>query len=399
MTSIVKQLITGRDGIPDGPTYGGRIGYRSHLHVPRSNDPRQHAVLMAAILDAIVERQAVVIHGSFADVDLYKQVLHAAEAAGRSGDLFEIWSENDRPGYAGRPYHSCLQFDDTESYNRLKDVFLFPSGGHSSWVPGVLLHCMENFLNLMRDRNTLRISAETIPNMLEIPFLRRIVDGEFGPVPGHLKFVSDYLDHVTGDDPLWKDGTKFGAGDHENLLSQIKDAIARLMSLRCTQSGTSMRDVFERQLICFVWSDAAGSVEEFVSADIFHSVERLYVASIVGSTDWCKRSLIAIGESRRFLQNDQQTCGPSFSHICRSIYVQAVMPTYGDALPDMAIPVDASHAPYGPDVIHHVAYGVYRASGTRMNPRFFGQPRPFSFRQKPDAPFNRLVRLKDFAVS
>ena len=159
-----------------------------------------------------------------------------------------------------------------------------------------------------------------------------------------------------------------------------------------------MRDVFEKQLICFVWSDTLGIVDEFVSSDIFHSIQRHYIASI-GNMDWNKRSLMAIGETKRFLQSDREIWGPSFSQMCRAMHVQAVMPTGGEDLPDMAIPIDPSHAPYGPDVIRHVAHGIYRASGTRINPRYYGRPIPFTFRQNPDAKFDRLVRLKNFAIS
>ncbi len=392
MAAFMKGWLTGRDWGVEKRLYDRSLGYKAHMHVPNADDPKQRAVVTAAILNAVHEREAVVVHGGIADRALYDLVVSAAESAGRGSDIFEIWSDKERPGHAGRPYRSCLRFGTEIQYERLSHAFgRCPSVGRS-WVPKVLLHCMENFLNLMAERGEPAIEVEDIPEMLGIGFLGRISGGDFGQMPDHMKFVGDYVNRVT-EGLVWNDGTVFGMAEHEELVSDIRNVLERLGTLRCTQRGMSIADVFRRKLICFVWSSSDGMVDEFVACDLKHAIQRLYVGSLGSEAQQIQsRSLLVVKDSEWFL-SQSPPFEPSLAAICRSVRVDAILPTRAWSLPGLA--VGPNHA-LGPDIVRHVALGLYSVRGSRVNVR--GHSRLFSSKYKGTADFRHLLRLKQSPV-
>lgn len=388
MATFMKESVTGREWGAERRLYDGSLGYKSHIHVPNADDPRQRAVVTAAILNAIHKREAVVIHGEFADMVLHDLVLSAAESAGRTSDIFEIWSDKERPGHPGRPYRSCLQFGVEEQYERLAHAFGDCTSAKSSWVPRVLFHCLENFLNLMARRGEPGIETKDIPDMLQIGFLQKIVGGNFGQMPDHMNFVADYVARVT-ENRLWNDGTMFGLADHEELVAEVRNILGRLETLRCTECATSIGDVFKRKLVCFVWSDSDGVVDQFVASDFRHAAQRLYIGS--RSQTIRSRSLVTVKDPEWFLQRDPDTFQPSLSEICRFSRIDAVLPTRDSSLPGR---VTGPNLPIAPDVVCHVGLGFYSVRGSRLNLRNLRPPRLLSFRGKDRSNFRHLLRLK-----
>lgn len=392
MATFMKGSLTGKEWGSERRFYDGSLGYKSHIHVPNADDPRQRAVVTAAILNAIHEREAVVIHGEFANRVLYDLVLSAAESAGRTSDIFEIWSDKERPGHPGRPYRSCLQFGAEEQYERLAHALGDCTSARRSWVPRVLFHCMENFLNLMARRGETGIEPKDIPDMLEIDFLRKISGGDFGQMPDHMNFVAEYVRRVP-ENRLWNDGTVFGMAEHEELVAEVRNVLGRLQTLRCTERGTSLTDVFKRKLVCFVWSDDAGVVDQFVASDLRHAVQRLYIGS--RSQDIRSRSLVTVKYPEWFLRRDPDAFQPSLSEICRFARIDAVLPTKDASLLGLAT---GPNLPIAPDIVRHVGMGVYSVHGSRLNLRNLRPSRLLSFRGKDRTDFRHLLRLKLPAV-
>jgi hypothetical protein len=151
----------------------------------------------------------------------------------------------------------------------------------------------------------------------------------------------------------------------------------------------SIADVFRRKLICFVWSSSDGIVDEFVACDLKHAIQRLYVGSLGSEAKEIQsRSLAVVKDSEWFLA---QTAPfePSLAAICRSVRVDAILPTSAWSLPGLA--VGPNHA-LGPDVVRHVGLGLYSVRGSRVN--VVRRARLFASKFKDRTDFRHLLRLK-----